>query len=186
MTWEPTPAGVVCLSMIVRDEAAVIERALDFGHNRSELMGLARGAADYLLLLDADMTVTLTEPLPDRLAADSYLVREEGKPGYRVKHWWKGMGTGATSGRRTSNSSSRPPTMSSGWTRCDRPSCRRRRARRQPRARRPVAAARGGSYYEDELPLPPRAHVDEAACRTVALLDAEPGASRLSTPPERR
>jgi hypothetical protein len=42
MTWEPTPAGVVCLSMIVRDEAAVIERALDFGHNRSELMRLAR------------------------------------------------------------------------------------------------------------------------------------------------
>lgn len=34
MTWEPTPAGVVCLSMIVRDEAVVIEHALDFGHNR--------------------------------------------------------------------------------------------------------------------------------------------------------
>jgi hypothetical protein len=31
------------------------------------------------------MTVTLTEPLPDRLAADSYLVREEGEPGYWVK-----------------------------------------------------------------------------------------------------
>ena len=74
MTWEATPAGVVCLSMIVRDEAAVIERALDFGHNRSELMRLARGAADYLLLFDADMTVTLTEPLPDRLAADGGLL----------------------------------------------------------------------------------------------------------------
>ena len=30
---------------------------VDFGHNRSELMASARGAADYLLLLDADMTV---------------------------------------------------------------------------------------------------------------------------------
>jgi glycosyltransferase involved in cell wall biosynthesis len=85
--------------MIVRDEAAVIERCIasvrdhldtwvicdtgstdgtqdtirralaelpgelherdwvNFGHNRSELLALARGKADYLLLLDADMTL---------------------------------------------------------------------------------------------------------------------------------
>jgi glycosyltransferase involved in cell wall biosynthesis len=92
--------------MIVRDEAAVIERciasardhiatwvicdtgssdgtpdliraALDalpgelherpwvnFGHNRSELLELARGKADYLLLLDADMTAEWTGDWP--------------------------------------------------------------------------------------------------------------------------
>jgi nucleoside-diphosphate-sugar epimerase len=32
-----------------------------------------------------------------------------------------------------------------------------------------------GTYYEDEVPSPPRVHVDEAAHRTVALLDAAPG-----------
>jgi tetratricopeptide (TPR) repeat protein len=115
--------------MIVRDEAAVIERCLDsvrdvidtwvicdtgsadatqeiirrtleripgtlhgrpwqdFGHNRSELMRLAHGAADYLLLLDADMTVTRTAPIPDRLTADSYLLRHAGEPEY----WLKGL-----------------------------------------------------------------------------------------------
>lgn len=32
-----------------------------------------------------------------------------------------------------------------------------------------------GTYYETELPAPPRVHVDEAASRTVPLLDAAPG-----------
>ncbi len=32
-----------------------------------------------------------------------------------------------------------------------------------------------GTYYEDEPPDPPRVEVDEAARRTVALLDAGPG-----------
>src|SRR5689334_24368210 len=90
----------ICLCMIVRDEAAVIERCLqsvrgliqtwvicdtgstdrtteliadalegipgelhqcgwvDFGHNRTDLMERAYGKADYLLLIDADMTIT--------------------------------------------------------------------------------------------------------------------------------
>ena len=48
---------------------------VDFGHNRSELMALARGKADYLLLLDADWVI---DALPEQLAnltADAYLVR---------------------------------------------------------------------------------------------------------------
>jgi len=53
----------------------------DFGHNRSELMELAQGAADYLLLLDADMTVRITSHLPE-LTADAYLVRHDGPLGY--------------------------------------------------------------------------------------------------------
>jgi tetratricopeptide (TPR) repeat protein len=118
--------------MIVRDEAAVIERCLDsvrdlldawvicdtgsvdetrtlvgkaldgipgtlyerpwreFGHNRSELMRLARGAADYLLLLDADMTVASAAGLPDQLTADSYLLRHAGEPEYWVKRLVRG------------------------------------------------------------------------------------------------
>jgi glycosyltransferase involved in cell wall biosynthesis len=48
---------------------------VDFGHNRSELMRESYAKADYLLLLDADMTLTKTEPLGE-LRADSYLVRQ--------------------------------------------------------------------------------------------------------------
>jgi glycosyltransferase involved in cell wall biosynthesis len=48
---------------------------IDFGHNRSELMRTAYSRADYLLLLDADMTVMQYEP-PPVLTADSYLLRQ--------------------------------------------------------------------------------------------------------------
>ena len=95
------PRGTIALVMIVRDEAAVIERCLrsclpivdsycicdtgssddtiaiierccaaagvpgmvhqrdwvDFGHNRTESMALARGSADWLFTIDADMTL---------------------------------------------------------------------------------------------------------------------------------
>src|SRR5947207_1266875 len=47
---------------------------VDFGHNRSELMALARGRADYLLLLDADETVAWSEDLKAKLHRDSYRV----------------------------------------------------------------------------------------------------------------
>jgi len=50
---------------------------VDFGHNRSELMQLAEGKADYLLLLDADMTLARSGPLPE-LVDDAYIVREIG------------------------------------------------------------------------------------------------------------
>lgn len=50
---------------------------LDFGHNRSELMGLAHDKADYLLLLDPDMTLVRFGPLPE-LLDDAYILREVG------------------------------------------------------------------------------------------------------------
>jgi tetratricopeptide (TPR) repeat protein len=50
---------------------------LDFGHNRSELMQLAHDKADYLLLLDADMTLVRSGPMP-QLLDDSYILREAG------------------------------------------------------------------------------------------------------------
>ena len=54
---------------------------VDFGHNRSELMALARGSADYLLLLDADMTLRRDAPLPP-LTADAYALRTDGELDY--------------------------------------------------------------------------------------------------------
>ena len=69
-------------------------RWVDFGHNRSELMRLAEGAADYLLLVDADMTIEQRAPLPE-LTADAYLLRERGPLDFGVlrlvrgnRHWW--------------------------------------------------------------------------------------------------
>jgi FkbM family methyltransferase len=48
---------------------------VDFGHNRSELMTLARGKADYLLLLDADCAIDATPEQLSQLSADAYFVR---------------------------------------------------------------------------------------------------------------
>jgi GR25 family glycosyltransferase involved in LPS biosynthesis/glycosyltransferase involved in cell wall biosynthesis len=112
----------ICLNMIVRDEAAVIERCLasvadvidswvivdtgsaddtielvmaffgaraipgeihqrewvNFGANRSEALLLAQGKADYLLLIDADMTLNVHGPFKHDLEAASYLLGTEG------------------------------------------------------------------------------------------------------------
>src|SRR5437764_14427545 len=51
---------------------------VDFGHNRTELMKLAREKAAYLLLLDADWTVSVEPGALDELTADSYMVRHAG------------------------------------------------------------------------------------------------------------
>jgi glycosyltransferase involved in cell wall biosynthesis len=68
---------------------------VNFGHNRSELLGLARSKADYLLLLDADMTVTYHRADLNDLSADSYMLRHAEDPEYWVKrlvrgdrNWW--------------------------------------------------------------------------------------------------
>lgn len=123
--------------MIVRNEAAVIERCLrsvrglidfwvicdtgstdgtqeligravgqipgelyerpwvDFGQNRTELMSCALGKADYLLLLDADMTVSYDRARLQTLGADSYMLRHAEEPEYWIKRlvrgdrrWW--------------------------------------------------------------------------------------------------
>lgn len=98
---------VICDTGSTDDTVARIERALDgipgvvhhhawrdFGHNRSELMRVAAGSADYLLLLDADMTMRFDAPLPD-LDADSYLIRHAGDLLYANprlvrgdRRWW--------------------------------------------------------------------------------------------------
>jgi tetratricopeptide (TPR) repeat protein len=63
---------------------------VDFGHNRTELMELARGKADYLLLLDADWTVTIEPGALDRLGADSYMVRHSGELEFHNKRLVRG------------------------------------------------------------------------------------------------
>jgi tetratricopeptide (TPR) repeat protein len=61
----------------------------DFGHNRSEALALAHGNADWLLLLDADMVLEQTGPLPE-LTADAYLLRHEGTSQYWVPRLLRG------------------------------------------------------------------------------------------------
>ena len=61
----------------------------DFGANRSELMDLARDTADYLLLVDADMTVRVTDELPT-LTADAYLLLHAGSLSYRIPRLVRG------------------------------------------------------------------------------------------------
>ncbi len=55
---------------------------VDFGHNRSELLDLAKGASDYVLLIDADMTVHGDPSVLSSLRADSYYVAHAGNPTY--------------------------------------------------------------------------------------------------------
>jgi tetratricopeptide (TPR) repeat protein len=56
---------------------------IDFGANRTEVLALAKGKADYVLMLDADMTVSFTSSTKRLLSADSYLVRYAGDFDYR-------------------------------------------------------------------------------------------------------
>ncbi len=119
--------------MIVRDEAAVLERCLasvddlvdrwvicdtgsvdgtpellgellgdrpgtlhqhrwvDFGHNRTRLMEAAAGAADLLLLLDADMTLEVVDPAsPIDRSVDAWLLRHHGDLDYAVPRLVRG------------------------------------------------------------------------------------------------
>lgn len=62
----------------------------DFGHNRTELMRLAAGKADYLLLLDADMVLVKRGELPSKLTADSYFLKSAGEQEYWRKLLVKG------------------------------------------------------------------------------------------------
>ena len=124
-----SPRPTIGLAMIVRNEAAIIERCLgsvrplidtwtiidtgstddtiaaitgalegipgqviskpwrDFSSNRNELLELARPTADYLLLLDADMTVRIcaTDPLTE-LTAPAYDILVEAGIRYRMPY----------------------------------------------------------------------------------------------------
>ena len=52
---------------------------VNFGHNRTQLVKKAKDKADYLLLLDADMTIGLSKKFDKtRLIADAYHIRYSG------------------------------------------------------------------------------------------------------------
>ena len=61
----------------------------NFGHNRSLNLEHARGKADYLLLIDADMVLRQDGDLPE-LTADSYMIRHGGDTEYRNKRLVRG------------------------------------------------------------------------------------------------
>ena len=60
---------------------------VDFGHNRTRNIERARGRADYLLLIDADMVLRLQPGRTDLgpLDADSYMISHTGDLAYRNK-----------------------------------------------------------------------------------------------------
>jgi tetratricopeptide (TPR) repeat protein len=66
---------------------------VNFGHNRSEALALARGRGTHLLLVDADMTLHGDGTLPD-LTADAHELRHDADPSYwiprllRSDHEW--------------------------------------------------------------------------------------------------
>lgn len=57
---------------------------VDFGHNRTELLELARGKARWLLLLDADYQVDGTIDVDALTDADAYLLQHTGSAAYRT------------------------------------------------------------------------------------------------------
>ena len=65
---------------------------VDFGHNRSELLNLARGTADYLLLIDADQTISEMGCLPllDDRSVDAYRLRHHDGIEYDVERLVRG------------------------------------------------------------------------------------------------
>jgi len=71
---------------------------IDFGHNRTRALKLAKGRADYHLLLDADMTLNVAGEFRDRLTGDAFYLRHEGPCDYWVerlvsdRHDWKFIG----------------------------------------------------------------------------------------------
>ena len=102
---------VICDTGSTDDTLGVIRRTLagipgelhetpwrDFGHNRTVALNLARGKADYHLLLDGDMTLAAPGDFRSALTADSYLVRYAGALDYWVervvsdRHAWEYVG----------------------------------------------------------------------------------------------
>ena len=95
---------VICDTGSVDGTPALVERLLgdlpgqlhhhpwvDFGHNRSLLMEAAAGAADWLLLVDADMTLAVTAPVgPLDPSVDAWLLRHHGDLDYAVPRLVRG------------------------------------------------------------------------------------------------
>ena len=55
---------------------------INFGHNRTEVVQLAAGKSDYILVMDADMTLAVHQEFRHRLWADYYEIRYSGPLDY--------------------------------------------------------------------------------------------------------
>ncbi|MGW8955700.1 glycosyltransferase [Streptomyces sp. NPDC055709] len=62
---------------------------VNFGHNRSLNIAHARGKAAYVLLMDADLVLRQSGPLP-HLTADAYMLRHNCPTEYRIKRLVRG------------------------------------------------------------------------------------------------
>ena len=158
-SWSEPATPDLCLAMIVRNESAVLDRALDsvlpflrtwrvidtgstdgtpelvrarlghlpgelkrsawvdFGTNRSELVAWATDAAEWLLLLDADMTVEAADDLGEQLAgfdADAAMVAVAGGSSYRMPYLVRGGLPWSYTGRTHEYLSCGAP-FSTGW-----------------------------------------------------------------------
>lgn len=85
---------------------------IDFGHNRSELVAWATEGADWLLLLDADMTIEADDDLAEQLArfsADAALVPVGGGVSYRMPYLVRGDRPWHYAGRTHEHLSSTEP-----------------------------------------------------------------------------
>ncbi len=72
---------------------------VNFGHNRTQMMQFAKGAADYVLMIDADMVANFSAEFDKVLQADSYLLQYEGGVDYwqpmlfSNEHNWEFVGS---------------------------------------------------------------------------------------------
>ncbi len=55
---------------------------VNFGHNRTDVLRRAKGKADYILIMDADMAAVVRGPFKNKLSADAYDIRYEGDLDY--------------------------------------------------------------------------------------------------------
>jgi glycosyltransferase involved in cell wall biosynthesis len=94
---DQTPAAVLSAMAGVPGELHRTEW-LDFGQSRTEAIRLARGKADYILVLDADMVANVRGDFKAGLHADAYEIRYEGSIDYTQRmlladqHDWQFVG----------------------------------------------------------------------------------------------
>jgi glycosyltransferase involved in cell wall biosynthesis len=71
---------------------------VNFGHNRTQVLLRAKGTADYLLILDADLVLHVSAPFKQKLTAEAYDLRYQGGLDYvntrlvSTRHQWRYIG----------------------------------------------------------------------------------------------
>ncbi len=78
---DDTPARILEAMAGIPGELHCVEW-VNFGHNRTQVLQLAREKADYFLMMDADMTANIYGDFKRKLQADYYEIRYEGDLDY--------------------------------------------------------------------------------------------------------